>query len=60
MPARMISTLPVAAKRIAVCNTCSSVSALQGPEMINGRFCNNADTDVAWSIACSMFRLLVY
>jgi hypothetical protein len=33
-----MSTLPVAANRLAVCITCSSVSALQGPEMINGVF----------------------
>ena len=40
IPARIMSTLPVAANRIAVCITCSSVSALQGPEIINGAFCN--------------------
>src|SRR6185503_15752369 len=37
MPARSISTLPVAARRCAVCITCSSVSALHGPLMISGR-----------------------
>src|SRR5678815_5475737 len=36
MPARSISTLPVAANRCAVSTTCASVSALQGPLMIRG------------------------
>src|SRR6185436_19886090 len=37
IPARIISTLPVAARACAVANTCSSVSALQGPLIISGR-----------------------
>src|SRR5919205_4210345 len=37
IPARNISTLPVAAKRWVVSKTCSSVSALQGPAIIKGR-----------------------
>ena len=37
MPARKISILPVLARRVAVSSTCSSVSALQGPLIINGR-----------------------
>lgn len=36
IPARRISTLPVAASLVAVAMTCSSVSALHGPEMIKG------------------------
>jgi hypothetical protein len=60
MPARMISTLPVAANRTAVCITCSSVSALHGPEIISGRFFSNASTAVVCSIACCIVGLLVY
>src|SRR5690606_11186281 len=36
MPARSTFTLPVFANIRAVASTCSSVSALQGPAMING------------------------
>src|SRR6187401_2393341 len=54
MPARSISTLPVAARRCAVCITCSSVSALHGPLMISGRlahaFC--AASFIVCSIVC--------
>jgi hypothetical protein len=49
MPALIISTLPVAARRVAVSNTCSSVSALQGPEMMSGRF-----FQAAWTVFFSL------
>src|ERR1019366_5771771 len=37
IPALNTSTLSVLARRVAVSTTCSSVSALQGPLIINGR-----------------------
>src|SRR6476619_689029 len=60
MPARIISTLPVLCKRTAVSSTCSSVSALQGPAIINGRLfhvdCTNS-FDVC--VACISLSLVV-
>jgi hypothetical protein len=56
MPARSMSTLPVAANLCAVSKTCSSVSALHGPEMISGLFfhaCCAAFFTV--SVACIIF-----
>src|SRR5258708_5370186 len=59
------STPPVAAKRVAVSITCSSVSALQGPEMIRGRL-----LQAAWVISfaflvavasiTNMFQVIIY
>src|SRR5688572_13948068 len=59
MPARRISTLPVAARRCAVCNTCSSVSALHGPLMISGRLLHafRAVSFVDCSIVCIFTNL---
>src|ERR1700754_634695 len=48
--ARRISTLPVFARRTAVSTVCSSVSALQGPEMIRGRF-----IQAAWTVLPPLF-----
>ena len=55
IPARIISTLPVAANRIAVCITCSSVSALQGPEIIKGDFFNKMLTFCCCSVKSAIF-----
>ena len=55
IPARIISTLPVAAKRIAVCITCSSVSALHGPEIIKGDFFNKMLTFSCCSVKSPIF-----
>ena len=54
MPARSISIFPVAAKRVAVCISCSSVSALQGPEIMRGRLLKTASKLNAGLVACSM------
>ena len=56
IPARIISTLPVAANPLAVAITCSSVSALQGPEIINGAFFNNALTFCCCSVKVAMLN----
>jgi hypothetical protein len=50
MPARTMSTFPVLARRVIVSTVCSSVSALQGPEMIKGRL-----LQAAWTISFALF-----
>jgi len=45
-----MSTLPVFASREIVYTVCSSVSALQGPEMIRGRLFH-----AAWTISFALF-----
>src|SRR6266487_422142 len=57
MPARNMSTFPVLCKRTAVSITCSSVSALHGPEIINGRLFHFSCTNslVAVCVASCIF-----
>jgi hypothetical protein len=53
-----MSTLPVAANRWAVSITCSSVSALHGPEIMSGRFCHACCAAFfTVSVACIIFVL---
>ncbi len=45
IPARNTLT-PIEDSSLAVCITCSSVSALQGPDIISGRFCSTPDSRI--------------
>ena len=57
IPARNISTLPVAFNLCAVSKTCSSVSALHGPEMISGLLFHACCTALSMVVvsACIVF-----
>ncbi|MNT41989.1 hypothetical protein D3C72_1783850 [compost metagenome] len=60
IPARKTDTLPVAASKCAVVNNCSSVSALHGPEMINGSLFTFNQVFNGWMFKFSFMMMGVF